>query len=92
MYRFRAIFRKLLVLAAGLFLSLPSAMAQCAMCRTTIENNVSNGDFGIAAGLNLGILYLFVAPYVVIGAVAFFWYKRSKANAKKISLSSRSKV
>jgi hypothetical protein len=52
--------------------------AQCAMCRATLENNVSNGDIGIAAGINFGILYLFAAPYTVIALIAFFWYKTSK--------------
>jgi len=65
------------------------SMAQCAMCRASVENNVSNGDIGIAAGLNTGILYLFVAPYLVIGTVAFFWYRNSKKNrARKNSISS----
>lgn len=63
-----------------------STFAQCAMCRATIENNVSNGDVGIGAGLNFGILYLFVMPYLLIGTIAFFWYKNSKANAKKLEL------
>jgi hypothetical protein len=56
--------------------------AQCAMCRTTLENNVSNGDIGIAAGINFGILYLFAAPYLIISLIAFFWYRTSK-NAKR---------
>ena len=55
--------------------------AQCSMCRATLENNVSNGDIGIAAGINFGILYLFAAPYTVIALIAFFWYKTSKNNA-----------
>jgi len=55
-----------------------AAQAQCAMCRATLENNVSNGDIGIAAGINFGILYLFAAPYLVIGLIAFFWYRSSK--------------
>ncbi|MEM7552287.1 MAG: hypothetical protein AAF363_21560 [Bacteroidota bacterium] len=53
--------------------------AQCAMCRATLENNVSDGQIGIAAGLNIGILYLFAAPYLVIGTIAFLWFKKSKA-------------
>lgn len=58
-------------------------MAQCAMCRATVENNVNNGDIGIAAGLNLGILYLFVAPYITFAVIAFFWFRISKRNARK---------
>lgn len=59
--------------------------AQCAMCRTTLENNVSNGDIGIAAGINFGILYLFAAPYLVIASIAFFWYKTSKRTTQNES-------
>lgn len=62
-------------------------LAQCAMCRATVENNVSNGDIGIGAGLNFGILYLFVTPYLAIMVVGYLWYKNSKANAHKKSLS-----
>lgn len=58
-------------------------MAQCAMCRTQLENNVSNGEIGIAAGINIGILYLFFAPYLLFVVIAYFWYKSSKKNAQK---------
>lgn len=57
------------------------AVAQCAMCRATLENNVSNGKVGIAAGINFGILYLFVAPYIAICVISFLWYRTSKRNA-----------
>ncbi len=57
------------------------ALAQCAMCRASIENNVSNGvlDQG-GMGLNAGILYLLVMPYLLVGTIAFFWYQNSKKN------------
>lgn len=58
------------------------ALAQCAMCRATLENNVSNGDIGIAAGINFGILYLFVTPYIAISVIAILWYRTSRKNAK----------
>lgn len=64
------------------------ASAQCAMCRATLENNVSNGNIGIAAGINFGILYLFAAPYIVIALIAFFWYRTSKRTAHNESKSS----
>lgn len=64
--------------------SVQGVLAQCAMCRATIENNVSNGEIGIGAGLNFGILYLFVMPYLLIGLVGFLWYRNSKANARKV--------
>jgi hypothetical protein len=58
------------------------AGAQCAMCRTTLENSVTNGNPGIAAGINFGILYLFFAPYLAVAAIAYFWFRTSRRNAK----------
>lgn len=62
------------------------SIAQCAMCRTQLENNVSNGDAGIAAGINTGILYLLVMPYLCIMIIGYFWYKSSKKNASTKSV------
>jgi hypothetical protein len=71
-----------------LFVLLTSAesFAQCAMCRATLENNLSNGNVGIAAGINFGILYLLFAPYLAVAVLAFFWFKTSKGNAVKDSI------
>jgi hypothetical protein len=74
---------KLLLVAGFFMLTSQTSEAQCAMCRATLENNLSNGNIGIAAGINFGILYLFVAPYLFISLVAYFWYKTSKRNASK---------
>jgi len=57
-------------------------LAQCAMCRSTLENNVSNGDPGIAAGINTGILYLLAMPYLAAVIIGYLWFKSSK-NARK---------
>lgn len=62
--------------------------AQCAMCRTQIVNNVSQGDSTLAASLNMGILYLFVTPYIAIGLVAYLWYRNAKVNERKRNISS----
>jgi hypothetical protein len=75
-----AILLVLFVLAAGV-----ESFAQCAMCRAQLENNISNGSIGIAAGINFGILYLFVAPYLAISVIAFFWFRSSKRNALKLN-------
>jgi hypothetical protein len=69
-----------------LFAASGSAEAQCAMCRATVENNVSNGDIGIAAKLNTGILYLFAMPYLAILVIAIMWYKSSNENLRKIQM------
>jgi hypothetical protein len=57
------------------------SFGQCAMCRTQLENNVSNGNAGIAAGINTGILYLLSMPYLIVIVLGYFWYKTSRKNA-----------
>ena len=80
-------------LFAGLILLLiitpEEVSAQCAMCRATLENNVSNGEVGIAENLNAGILYLFATPYLVVAFIAYMWYRRSKENAKNPGYTTR---
>lgn len=76
--------RKSVFLFIPIFLFLvATASAQCAMCRATVENNVTNGQIGIGAGLNFGIMYLFAAPYTIIAVVGLLWYRKSKKNAKE---------
>ncbi|GAA5022951.1 hypothetical protein GCM10011506_05430 [Marivirga lumbricoides] len=71
---------------AFIILGLNQLSAQCAMCRATVENNVNNGEAGIAPGLNYGILYLFAAPYLLIMIIGFLWYKKSKKSKGKINI------
>lgn len=72
------------LITAFCIVGLVEVNAQCAMCRATIENNVSNGDTTVGAGLNMGILYLFAAPYLAAMVIGFFWYRNAKLK-KKIS-------
>jgi hypothetical protein len=74
--------RKVLLSILFLFIAVASSVAQCAMCRSTLENNYSNGNPGIASGINTGILYLLVMPYIAVVVLAYFWFKSSR-NAKK---------
>ncbi len=67
-----------------LLISPYSILAQCAMCRTQLENNVSNGDVGIAAGINTGILYLLSLPYLAILVLGYVWYRNSRKNVSKL--------
>ncbi|HEY9486895.1 MAG TPA: hypothetical protein VIQ51_01105 [Chryseosolibacter sp.] len=62
-----------------------NASAQCAMCRATLENNFSNGDPGIAAGINFGILYLLALPYLAAIIIGYLWFKSTKDGGRKIS-------
>ena len=77
--------KRLIVLIFFVLLSSANLMAQCAMCRSTLENNYSNGNPGIAAGINTGILYLLSMPYLAIMIIGYLWYKSSKHAQKKLS-------
>ena len=68
------------------FLFQTASFAQCAMCRASVENNVSNGDTSVAAGLNLGIMYLFVMPYLIAMVIGYFWYRNAKKRKATIAL------
>ncbi|PWJ42525.1 hypothetical protein [Sediminitomix flava] len=59
--------------------------AQCAMCRATVETNLSSGESSVGAGLNTGILYLMMMPYILIATIAWFWYKSYQKNKKRTS-------
>ena len=48
--------------------------AQCAMCRAVLE---SEGNVSAAEGINNGIMYLMAIPYILIGALLYFIYKKS---------------
>lgn len=52
-------------------------LAQCPMCRATAESNLANGGTE-GRGLNNGILYLLGMPYVLIGTVAYLWWRNRK--------------
>ena len=60
--------------------------AQCAMCRASVENNVSNGDTSIGAGLNTGILYLFAMPYTIALVIGILWYRAAKKRKNKLAI------
>jgi len=81
--------RLLSLLILSLFAVTQELVAQCAMCRATVENNVSNGEAGIAGGLNVGILYLFATPYLVIAIIGYLWYRHSKRQKVKINIKDR---
>lgn len=50
--------------------------AQCAMCKAVVES----GNPSEAEGLNSGILYLMVFPYILIGALLYFIIKYRRKN------------
>ena len=50
--------------------------AQCAMCRAVLE---SSGENTLAEGINDGIVYLMAIPYILVGFLFYFVYRKLKS-------------
>lgn len=50
------------------------ANAQCAMCKAVVES----GSPSEAEGLNSGILYLMIFPYILVGTLIYFIVKSKR--------------
>jgi hypothetical protein len=59
------------------------ANAQCAMCKAVVE---SGGNLDEAEGLNSGILYLMVFPYILVGALFLIIIRYKIAGKKNIKI------
>ena len=47
------------------------------MCKSQIEAARQERDDYDVAGLNKGIVYMMTVPYILMGAVGYFWYRRT---------------
>lgn len=83
---------KVLLVIIILLALTPDLMAQCAMCRGTVESTVSDGRSVIASELNFGILYLLVIPYLVVATIGYLWYRNSKQeHGRRLEIAGRVK-
>jgi hypothetical protein len=84
--------RVALILVVVLLVISPDLMAQCAMCRGTVESTVSDGRSVIASELNFGILYLLVIPYLIVATIGYLWYRNSKQeHGRRLEIAGRVK-
>lgn len=63
-----------LLLFLGLIITPYQLRAQCAMCKAVVEN----GNQSMAEGINSGITYLMIFPYLLVGIIVFFMYRYKK--------------
>jgi hypothetical protein len=66
---------KKLLITVAIALFLGTASAQCPMCKTALKSNGTKSKPTVGNGVNSGILYLLTAPYLLVGAVGFVWYR-----------------
>jgi len=51
------------------------------MCKAVVEN----GDSDMATGINSGIIYLMVFPYLFLTIAAYFLFKKFRKNKKTVT-------
>lgn len=52
--------------------------AQCAMCKAVAKSNIDSRKNEVGKGINSGVFYLLVTPYLLVGGLAFYIYKNRK--------------
>ena len=58
--------------------------AQCAMCKGAAEANVRQGG-GDPVGLNKGILYMLMAPYLLVGSIGYWWWRNRRLEREQVA-------
>ena len=73
--------KRILLMITFSVLSIVSSFSQCAMCRATLETKVGEDNYvGVGAGINAGVLYLMVVPYMLLVFVVLMYrYKKKQA-------------
>jgi len=64
--------RKAIIIIILLLITVIPAEAQCAMCRAVLESEEGQGT---AKGVNDGIVYLMIIPYLLVGGLGYFIYR-----------------
>lgn len=72
-------YRWIFIVTIVLLLSSLSSEAQCAMCRAVLESEEGSKA---AKGINNGIIYLMIFPYILIAGIGYAIYKSRTKNKK----------
>lgn len=72
--------KAILLLTVLFLLAAIPAEAQCSMCRAVLETEEAGGA---AKGINNGIMYLMVFPYLLVGGVGYAVYRNRKKAREK---------
>ena len=72
-------------LLLGQLLTIAPAQAQCVMCKAQVEAAKAENDDYDVAGLNKGIVYMMIVPYILMGTIGYFWYRRTHPKRAKLA-------
>lgn len=73
------------MLFLALFLAVNFVYSQCAMCKANITNSEEGAQ--LAAGINDGIVYLLVVPYLIFAGFALAIYVSARKKKRNFYLS-----
>lgn len=79
----RSVVLALVVMVITVLIAEPAA-AQCAMCKASSEANLKTGG-GDPRGLNAGILYMLVMPYLLVAGIGYWWWSNRKKEHQEVS-------
>ncbi len=71
----------MLLLVLGLWVTPAVTQAQCPMCKAAVTTSSEGKENKLVAGLNSGILYLFLLPYgsmMLVGVVIVYNVRKNK--------------
>lgn len=77
---FRAVVSGVLFVCLVFIVATPEVLAQCPMCRMSAESNLQNGGT-MGQGLNTGILYMLAMPYLLVGAIGYWWWRNRRKSS-----------
>jgi hypothetical protein len=77
---FKIIFLTLLILVVA-----HVAFSQCAMC-TEVADEASKNGSSAGDGINKGVLYLFLSPYLIVGTIGFIWWRSRRKAQQEMQL------
>ena len=60
-------------------------LAQCAMCKAALESNMQSGEDAVGKGINSGIMYIMLVPYILLGTIGYFMYKHFKKTNQSVN-------
>lgn len=74
---FKKYFLLLFISALFLFANL-DVYSQCAMCKAVATSNVDSKQNNVGKGINKGVMYLLVTPYLLVGASIIYIYRNRR--------------
>ena len=78
----------IITLMLALCMAPQMSRAQCPMCKAAVTSGAKGKDSKMVAGLNAGILYLFLLPYgslMLLGIVIAVNQRKRKRNGQELS-------